>query len=116
MRQLAIDVDYSFLNGTYQQATAANVAARTRGIITACTTNTVDAAGATLSKDLIDELLREMADNGASFINAVIFCNALQKQRLSNIALDNTLASVKNMPVKGAVHFEVDAWLVRGRP
>lgn len=85
MRQLAIDVDYSFLNGTYQQATAANVAARTRGIITACTTNTVDAAGATLSKDLIDELLREMADNGASFINAVIFCNALQKQRLSNI-------------------------------
>lgn len=85
MRQLAIDVDYTFLNGTYQQATSSSVAARSRGIITACTTNTVDASSAALSKTLIDTLLREMAANGASFVNSVIFLNALQKQRLSNI-------------------------------
>ena len=85
MRQIAVNVDYTFLNGQYQQATSAAVAAKSRGIITAATTNTVDASAADLSKALMDQLLREMATNGAEFINVVIFCNAFQKQSLSNI-------------------------------
>jgi hypothetical protein len=85
MRQIAVDADYTFLNGTYQQATAANVAAKTRGIITACTTNTVDASSATLTRDILNELLREMATNGAQFMNPVLFCNAFQKQKISEI-------------------------------
>lgn len=83
MRQLAVDIDYTFLNGAYAQATSAAVAARTRGIITGATTNTVDASSAALSKGLIDELLREMAGNGAEFLQPVVFAGALQKQRLS---------------------------------
>jgi len=85
MRQISIDVEYTFLNGSYQQATSAAVAAKTRGVITACTTNTVNAAAATLSKPLIDQLLRTMAGNGAEFINPVVFANAFQKQQISNI-------------------------------
>ena len=85
MRQIAVDVDYTFLNGAYVQATAANVAARTRGIITGATTNTVDAGAATLDKALIDQLLRTMAGNGSEFLNPVIFCGAFQKQRISSI-------------------------------
>ena len=83
--QIALDVDYTFLNGAYQQATAANVAAKTCGIITAATTNTVNAASATLSKALLDQLLRTMAANGAEFVNTVIFVNAFQKQKISDI-------------------------------
>lgn len=85
MRQLAVNIDYTFLNGSYQQAIAANVAAKCRGIITACTTNTVNAASAALTKQLIDQLLRTMASNGAEFVNPVIFCNAFQKQQISDI-------------------------------
>jgi hypothetical protein len=85
MRQIALDVDYTFLNGAYQQSTAANVAAKTRGIITACTTNTVAAGAATLTKALVDQLLRTMAANGAEFVNPVVFVNAFQKQKLSDI-------------------------------
>lgn len=85
MRQVALNVDYTFLNGAYQQATAANVAAKCRGIITAATTNTVNASSATLSKALINQLLRTMAANGAVFNNAVIFCNAFQVQKISDI-------------------------------
>lgn len=85
MRQIAVNVDYTFLNGAYQKATSAAVAAKSRGIITACTTNTVDASAADLSKDLVDELLRDMASNGSEFINTVIFVNAFQKQALSDI-------------------------------
>lgn len=85
MRQLSLNIDYTFLNGAYQQATAANVAPKTRGIITAASTNTVAAAAATLSKALIDQLLRTMAGNGAEFLNPIVFCNAFQKQKISDI-------------------------------
>jgi hypothetical protein len=85
MRQIAVNVDYTFLNGQYAQATSAAVAAKSRGIITAATTNTVDASVADLSKPLMDQLLRAMATNGAEFVNVVIFCNAFQKQKLSDI-------------------------------
>lgn len=85
MRQIALDVDYTFLNGSYQQATDAATAAKTRGIITGATTNTVAAGAAALTKELIDQLLRTMAANGSEFINPVIFVNAFQKQAISNI-------------------------------
>jgi len=85
MRQIAVNTEYTFLNGAYQQATSAAVAAKSRGIITACTTNTVNAAAAALSKTLLDQLLRTMAGSGAEFSNPVIFVNALNKQRLSEI-------------------------------
>lgn len=85
MRQIAIDADYSFLNGTYQAGSDATTAAKTRGIITAASTNAVAAGSATLSKAMIDELLRDMATNGAVFENMVFFVNAFQKQKLSDI-------------------------------
>lgn len=85
MRQLSLNIDYTFLNGSYQQATDAATAAKTRGIITACTTNTVAAGGATLDKALIDQLLRTMAANGSEFLNTVIFVNAFQKQKISDV-------------------------------
>jgi hypothetical protein len=85
MRQIAVNADYTFLNGAFQQAINASTAAKTRGIITACTTNTVNGGGAALTKEMIDTLLRTMAANGAEFVNPVIFVNALNKQRISNI-------------------------------
>jgi len=85
MRQLSLDIDYTFLNGAYAQATDAATAAKSRGIITAATTNTVAAGGATLDKALIDQLLRTMAANGSEFLQTVIFVNAFQKQKISDI-------------------------------
>jgi hypothetical protein len=67
------------------QATDAATAARSRGIIEACSTNTVSAASAYLSKGLVDELVRTLAGNGAEFANPVIFVNAFQKQKLTDI-------------------------------
>lgn len=85
MRQIAIDADYTFLNGAYQQATSAAVAAKTRGIIAACSTNTVAGGAGQLTKAMLDQLLRTMATNGAEFANPVVFCNAYQKQKISDI-------------------------------
>ena len=85
MRQLAIDVEYTFLNGAYQQMIDSDTAPKTRGIITACTTNTVAAGSAALSKDHINELLQEMATTGSEFRNMVLFCNAFQKTAISEL-------------------------------
>jgi len=85
LKQMAIDMEYSFLNGTYQAAANATTAAQTRGIITASTTNTVAAGGSALTKDYIDELLLEMYASGAIFENAVIFVNAFNRTKISDI-------------------------------
>lgn len=85
LRQIAIDLEYSMLNGAYQNAVDAVTAAKMRGLANAITTNTVAAAGAKLTKALFDSLLAEMAATGAPFDNVVILCNAFQKQQISNI-------------------------------
>jgi hypothetical protein len=85
MRQIAVNVDYTFLNGAYQQATDSATAAKSRGIITAAVTNTVNAGSAQLDRALVNQLIRTMAATGAEFINPVIFCNAYQKQRLTEV-------------------------------
>lgn len=85
LEKIARDVEYTFLNGTYQISTASDVANKTRGMIELCTVNTVNAGGAGLSKELIDTLLLEMFNNGAYFKNMVLFCGGFQKQKISNI-------------------------------
>lgn len=85
LNQAAVDVEYTFLLGVYALATSAAVAARSRGIVTAATTNRINASSVALSKDLMNTLLRTMAANGAVFKNPVIFCGGYQRQRLSEI-------------------------------
>lgn len=85
IEKIARDVEYTFLNGVYQISTASNVANKTRGIIAATSTNAVAASSATLSKALMDTLLRTMHTNGAVFKNLVIMCNGFQKQKISDI-------------------------------
>lgn len=85
LKQMSIDMEYAALNGVYANATTTATAAKTRGIITGVTTNTVAAAGAALTKPLLDKLLRMMADSGSPFTDPVIFVNGYQKQQLSHI-------------------------------
>lgn len=94
--KIARDVEYSFINGTYQKATAANVANKTRGLLELCASDagtSISGKGgtdtaptyATLSKALLDQLFRKMADAGAYFGKMVLFCNSFQKQKITDI-------------------------------
>lgn len=84
-KQLAIDIDYSFLNGTFVTESVATTVQTTRGIIEACTTNTTAEGGATLTKDLIDAALIDAKGNGAKFNQPVMFVNGFQKKKISDI-------------------------------
>ncbi len=86
--KIARDVEYSFINGKFNKATAANVANKTRGMLELCTSETstsIDAAGAALTKELLDQLYLSMAEKGAYFNNMVMFVGAKQKQVVSTI-------------------------------
>lgn len=85
LKQIALNADYTFLNGVYQADANTTTSAKTCGIITISTTNAVAGGAAALSQAMIDELLRDMASNGAIFEDPVIFVNAFQKQALTGI-------------------------------
>ena len=87
VKQIAIDADYTFLNGAYIASTTASgsTAPRSRGMLTAVATNEVAAATADLTKAMVNAIMKEMADNGAVFENMVMFMNAFQKQNISDL-------------------------------
>jgi hypothetical protein len=85
LEQVALDMEYSFLQGTYQLGSSVSTAAKTRGLKNAITTSTVAGSSGLLTKAMIDETLREMVAAGAKFKNMVILANAYQKQQITNI-------------------------------
>ena len=87
LEKIARDIEYTFINGTYQLSDAANVANRTRGMLSACQTS-VNAEGAALTKSLLNDAFRQAFDAGATFTNMVIFCGADVKQAITTAYAD----------------------------
>lgn len=105
--KIARDVEFSFLNGEYQIATAANVANKTRGMFELCNSGagtSIDADSAALSKALLDQLFREMADNGAYFGKMVLFCGAYQKQMITNLYAEQFKANMQTTQNVGGMN------------
>jgi len=86
LESIARQIEWHFLNGTYNLAATEDQANQTRGMIELCASkSTVDGGAALLSKALMDTLLLEMFNNGALFRNIIALCGGFQKTRLSNI-------------------------------
>lgn len=111
LEQIAVDVEYTMLNGTYQRAAAAvsggaaEKSNKMRGIITAITTNVV-AAGGTLTKAHINTLVASMADHGAPFKNAVLFGNSTVKQVITGLFGTTPLGAVPQSRNVGGLNIE----------
>lgn len=85
LRQVAVDAEKTFLEGTYQQATDADTAPKSRGIVSGISSNAVNASSAQLSRTLMNTLVQTMAENGSEFRRPVIFTGVYQVQKLSEI-------------------------------
>ena len=112
LEQIAVDVEYTMLNGSYQKAAAATVSPaaaeksnKMRGIITAITTNVV-AAGGALTKAHINTLVASMADHGAPFKNAVLFGNSTVKQAITGLFGTTPLGAVPQSRNVGGLNIE----------
>lgn len=99
--KIARDVEHSFINGKYQKATGSNVANKTRGLLELCAGGTtLDAKGKALSRDMLQQVFREMAAVGAYFSNMVMFLPAYQKQALSEIYASQFVGSALFAPAE----------------
>lgn len=85
IEKAARDVNYTFWQGVYQKPVDNTTARRSRGILTAITTNVEDAATAALTSAHVNALLESMWDNYARMGMQVMFSKLFQKQQISAI-------------------------------
>ena len=83
--EAARDVEYSFIQGTYQRPTTNASERQTRGIVSAITSSAVAAGTTDLSVVHFNNLVKQMADNGARFVRPVVMVNSLNKQRMTSL-------------------------------
>lgn len=85
MKQIAVDIDFSLIKGTYAAPSDASTAGQTRGLENAISTNATAAGSATLSKALIDATLGLMFSAGAPMEDLVAIGNSFQVKKLNDI-------------------------------
>ena len=84
LKIMARDIEFSFINGAYHKRESAHESSKTRGLISvAQNTSSVNASGDALTRDMLNNLFKQMADNGAYFDDMVIFVNSSQKAAIS---------------------------------
>ena len=102
MAEIANDVEYTFLNGTYQDGNYDDVAYKTRGILSAVTSN-VKAAGTTpLGYWIVAEVIKMIADGIAPTDTLVLMCHPTHIMQINADAAANGLTIVpSSMAVNG---------------
>ncbi|WP_226962642.1 DUF5309 family protein [Streptomyces sp. C8S0] len=92
LKQMVRDIEYSFIQGTYQKPADNTTARQTRGILAAITTNVIaaDAGGGAadaLTEAYVLNLLQTVWENGGiqESETATLICNAFQKRQLTDI-------------------------------
>lgn len=112
LKKIARDVEYSFVCGTYQKSTGANVANKTRGMLElAATAANVAAAEGALTTAMIKNLMLQMAENGAYFDNMIMFCGSYQKQIVTTLyesQLGYNTAAPRNVGGMNVTEIETD--------
>lgn len=86
LARTARNVNYTYINGVYQEATASTVAHQTGGLLDGITSNIVNASSGALNENMLRELMEKMTNNsgGKAFQNIpVLLMNAFQKQQFS---------------------------------
>lgn len=87
LEKMARDIEYTIINGVYQKSNNDAMPNKTRGMLELCKGgNTI--TGVTtpvLTKEMMNQLFKEMYDNGAIFKNLVIYTNSAQKQIITSL-------------------------------
>lgn len=86
LQKIARDVEFSFIQGTYNRAANQAQANQTRGMIAACSLaggTAQNGAGVQLSLPLMQAFFLAMYNAGAPFSNLVLYVGGALKQRLS---------------------------------
>lgn len=88
MDKIARSIEKTFIQGTYNKATADGEVNKTRGLISAITTNVKDLEGAALDMWAINDLLVDMKNHGADISNLTLLADAIQISQINGSAIE----------------------------
>ena len=94
MQKIARDIEYTFINGTYNKTSADNQANKTRGLVSAITTNTKDMSSKPLGLWDVAELMKKVHESNAPTQGLVLWCDATTMFQLNADAVNNGLTIV----------------------
>lgn len=100
LKAIGLDIEKSYLSGTYQKPTDNTTARQTQGIIGAVTTNAVSGSGGALTVAMIEtSLLKSMYDNGAPLDedHTVIMCDSESGGYLNKLYMTSSALSQPTM-------------------
>lgn len=89
MQKIANDIEYTFINGVYAKASTDATANKTRGLVSAITSNVEAAAGAPLSLALVEQLMLDVYGSNAPTHDLVLWVDALSAVQLNRDAKTN---------------------------
>lgn len=95
MRQIANDIEYTFINGTYNKATSDATINKTRGLVTAITTNVTAMGSKPLGIWDVAEMAKKIYDGNAPTDSLCVWCDATTAFQLNADASQNGLTVVE---------------------
>ena len=88
MEKIKRSIEKTFIQGTYNKATADTEINKTRGMLAAITTNVVAASGASLDLWLLDTAVRGIAEAGGDISNLYVFVNSANLLQVNGNAIE----------------------------
>jgi hypothetical protein len=103
LKAMGIDIEKSFLSGTFQNPANNSTARKTQGLIGACTTNTVDLNGASITEESVLDLMEEVWQAGGIQESGMItlIANSHNKRKLSKLFITDKDAEPESRNVGG---------------
>lgn len=96
MQRLAKSIEKTFIQGTYNKATNDSEVNKTRGIVSAITTNVADLDGAAISIWDVADMLVQIRKQGGDTNGLVLWCDSITKFQFSAEAAANNFMVYNN--------------------
>lgn len=96
MEKIALDIEYTFINGVYVKAANDSTANQTRGIVPAIATNVIDMENKPLTYWLVAEGIKLISDQGGRTDRLILGVNSTTMLQLNKDASRNNMTLVPN--------------------
>ena len=94
MQKIAADIEYTFINGSYNKATTDSEVNKTRGLVSAISSNVIDMSGKALGLWDIADMMRLVYESNAPVRGLVLWCDATTMFQINADAQHNGLSIV----------------------
>lgn len=94
MQKIARDIEYTFINGVYNKATTDATINKTRGLVTAITTNTIEMKSKALGLWDIADGVKKVYESNAPSNGLCLWCDATTMFQINADAIQNGLTIV----------------------